>query len=138
MDFEGRIGFFKNPLISPGFTSHQILMKVIRDFPPLRNKHVWIPMTDGCRLSARIWRPKDSHQNPVPAILEYIPYRKNDGTALRDSLIHPYFADNGYAAVRVDLRAAEIQRESSRGNILQQELEDGIEVLEWISCAKPV
>ncbi|MEC8223440.1 MAG: CocE/NonD family hydrolase, partial [SAR324 cluster bacterium] len=83
-------------------------MKVIRDFPCRIEeiKQVWIPMTDGCRLSARIWRPKDSHQNPVPAILEYIPYRKNDGTALRDSLIHPYFAGHGYAAVRVDLRGS--------------------------------
>ena len=135
MDFEGRIGFFKNPLISPGFTSHQILMKVIRDSPCRIEeiKHVWIPMTDGCRLSARIWRPKDSHQNPVPAILEYIPYRKNDGTALRDSLIHPYFAGHGYAAVRVDLRGSGDSEGILEGEYLQQELEDGIEVLEWIS-----
>mgnify|MGYP005718544587 FL=1 len=90
-------------------------------------------MTDGCRLSARIWRPKDSHQNPVPAILEYIPYRKNDGTALRDSLIHPYFAGHGYAAVRVDLRGSGDSEGILEGEYLQQELEDGIEVLEWIS-----
>ena len=110
-------------------------MKVIRDFPCRIEeiKHVWIPMTDGCRLSARIWRPKDSHQNPVPAILEYIPYRKNDGTALRDSLIHPYFAGHGYAAVRVDLRGSGDSEGILEGEYLQQELEDGIEVLEWIS-----
>ena len=122
-------------MISPGFTSHQILMKVIRDFPCRIEeiKHVWIPMTDGCRLSARIWLPEDSHQNPVPAILEYIPYRKNDGTALRDSLIHPYFAGHGYAAVRVDLRGSGDSEGILEGEYLQQELEDGIEVLEWIS-----
>ena len=90
-------------------------------------------MTDGCRLSARIWLPEDSLQNPVPAILEYIPYRKNDGTALRDSLIHPYFAGHGYVAVRVDLRGSGDSEGILEGEYLQQELEDGIEVLEWIS-----
>ena len=110
-------------------------MKVIRDFPCRIEvmKHVWIPMTDGCRLSARIWLPEDSQQNPVPAILEYIPYRKNDGTALRDSLIHPYFAGHGYAVVRVDLRGSGDSEGILEGEYLQQELEDGIEVLEWIS-----
>ena len=36
-------------------------------------EHVWIPMSDGTRLAARIWLPVDAEQNPVPAILEYIP-----------------------------------------------------------------
>ena len=135
MDFEERMILLQIPLVSPGFTSYKILMKVIRDFPYRIEEmnHVWIPMTDGCRLSARIWLPEDSKQNPVPAILEYIPYRKNDGTALRDSLIHPYFAGHGYAAVRVDLRGSGDSEGILEGEYLQQELEDGIEVLEWIS-----
>jgi predicted acyl esterase len=44
----------------------------------------WIPLPDGRRLSARIWLPKDASKNPVPAIFEYLPYRKRDGTAPRD------------------------------------------------------
>ncbi|NBT32146.1 MAG: hypothetical protein EBT13_09660, partial [Rhodobacteraceae bacterium] len=39
-----------------------------------------IPMPDGTRLSARVWMPEDATDKPVPAILEYIPYRKRDGT----------------------------------------------------------
>ena len=39
-------------------------------------------------LAARIWLPADAEQNPVPAILEYLPYRKRDGTYERDALIH--------------------------------------------------
>ena len=61
-------------------------------------------MPDGCRLAAKLWLPVDAHQNPVPAILEYIPYRKSDGTANRDQVIHAYFAGHGYAGVRVDMR----------------------------------
>jgi nitrite reductase/ring-hydroxylating ferredoxin subunit len=61
-------------------------------------------MPDGCRLAARIWLPEDADSDPVPAILEYIPYRKNDGTAIGDSTRHAYFAGHGYASVRVDMR----------------------------------
>ena len=60
-------------------------------------------MRDGCRLAARVWMPVDAAKKPVPAILEYLPYRKRDGTAERDELTHPYFAANGYACVRVDM-----------------------------------
>jgi hypothetical protein len=66
--------------------------------------HVRIPMSDGTVLSARIRRPVSSDTDPVPAILEHIPYRKRDLTAPRDSIHHPYLAGHGYACVRVDLR----------------------------------
>ncbi|MDP6463513.1 MAG: CocE/NonD family hydrolase [SAR324 cluster bacterium] len=110
-------------------------MQVLNDFPQRIEKkdHVWIPMRDGCRLSGRIWLPDQAEQIPVPAILEYIPYRKNDGTALRDSLIHPYFAGHGYASVRVDLRGSGDSEGILEDEYLKQELEDAIEVLEWIS-----
>jgi predicted acyl esterase len=42
-------------------------------------EHTWIPLSDGCRLAARIWLPEDAEEDPVPAVLEYH-YRKNDGT----------------------------------------------------------
>ena len=61
-------------------------------------------MSDGVRLSARIWLPEDAEEDPVPGLLEAIPYRKNDATAVTDSLRHPYFAGHGYASVRVDMR----------------------------------
>ena len=67
-------------------------------------ENVWIPMSDGVKLAARLWLPEDAEQNPVPAILEYIPYRKRDMTRLRDETMHPYFAANGYASIRVDTR----------------------------------
>ena len=110
-------------------------MQVLNDFPQRIEKkdHVWIPMSDGCRLSGRIWLPDHAEQVPVPAILEYIPYRKNDGTALRDSLIHPYFAGHGYASVRVDLRGSGDSEGILEDEYLKQELEDAIEVLEWIT-----
>jgi predicted acyl esterase len=41
---------------------------------------------------------------PVPVILEHLPYRKRDGTIVRDSLTHPWMAGQGYACIRVDMR----------------------------------
>ena len=66
-------------------------------------EHTLIPLKDGTMLAARIWLPKDAEQNRVPAILEYLPYRKRDGTYERDALTHPYLAGHGYAGVRVDI-----------------------------------
>ena len=53
----------------------------------------------------------------MPAILEYIPYRKNDATAVRDAGIHPYFAGHGYASVRVDLRGSGDSDGHPRGRV---------------------
>ena len=47
-------------------------------------ENTWIPMPDGTKLAARIWLPEDAEDDPVPAILEYLPYRKRDGTVDRD------------------------------------------------------
>ena len=55
-------------------------------------ENTWIPLAGGTRLAARVWMPADAGQNPVPTILEYLPYRKSDGTSIRDRVIHEYFA----------------------------------------------
>jgi len=96
-------------------------------------EHTWIPLADGCRLAARIWLPEDAEEDPVPAVLEYLPYRKVDGTAIRDARRQPYLAGHGYAAVRVDIRGTG----ESDGLILdeyaEQELDDADEVLAWLA-----
>jgi putative CocE/NonD family hydrolase len=69
-------------------------------------EHLWIPLPDGCRLAARIWLPDDAESDPVPAILDAVPYRKGDGTAAGDAAWMTYFAGHGYAGVRIDLRGS--------------------------------
>ncbi|MET8010045.1 CocE/NonD family hydrolase [Streptomyces sp. NPDC005271] len=96
-------------------------------------EHVTIPMSDGIRLSARIWRPTSSDGEPVPAVLEYIPYRKRDLTSVRDSLHHPYIAGHGYACVRVDLRGTGDSEGVLRDEYLEQEQSDAEEILAWLA-----
>jgi len=110
-------------------------MKVVERFPyrVKMYEHVEIPMPDGCRLAARIWLPETAERYPVPAILEYIPYRKRDMTRLRDSITHPYLAGHGYACVRVDLRGSGESDGVLVDQYRQRELDDGVAVIHWLA-----
>ena len=109
-------------------------MKIIESFPHTVDvhEHVIIPMSDGIRLSARLWLPDSAKREPVPAILEYIPYRKRDLTRPRDEQNYGYFAGHGYAGVRVDIRGTGESEGVLKDEYLPQELEDGIEIINWI------
>jgi uncharacterized protein len=110
-------------------------VKNIRRFPHAVRviENSWIPMSDGCRLAARIWLPADAETAPVPTILEYIPYRKRDFTRARDEPMHHYFAGYGYAAVRVDLRGSGDSDGLLLDEYLKQEHDDALEVIRWIA-----
>ena len=90
-------------------------------------------MSDGVKLAARMWIPKDAEKNPVPALLEYLPYRKRDGTHVRDALTHPYFAGHGYAAIRVDMRGNGDSDGLMLDEYTKQEQDDALEVIAWIA-----
>jgi putative CocE/NonD family hydrolase len=94
----------------------------------------WIPTRDGVRLSARIWLPGEAEINAVPAILEYIPYRKDDATAPRDELLHGELARRGFACVRVDTRGCGSSTGILGGEYLQDELDDGVEAIAWLAA----
>jgi len=110
-------------------------MKTITEFPrKVREiENVFIPLRDGTKLAARIWLPEDAEKNPVPAILEYLPYRKRDGTAERDALTHPYFAGHGYASVRVDIRGTGESDGVLLDEYLKSEQDDCLEVFQWLA-----
>jgi hypothetical protein len=97
---------------------------------------VWIPMPDGARLAGRLWLPEDADDRPVPAILEYIPYRRRDFTRERDSTMHPYVAGHGYACLRVDLRGSGDSDGVLADEYLQQELDDGVAVIRWLAAQR--
>ena len=97
-------------------------------------ENLWIDLADGCRLAARLWLPLDAREHPVPAILEYLPYRKRDGTAARDELNHPYFAGHGYACIRVDMRGTGESDGLMWDEYLPQEQDDALEVIDWLTA----
>ena len=93
-----------------------------------------ITLSDSTRLSTRLWKPTDALENPVPVILEFLPYRKRDGTTARDALTHPYFAQRGYACARVDMRGNGDSHGLMEDEYTPQELDDAVEVIQHLAA----
>jgi putative CocE/NonD family hydrolase len=110
-------------------------MAVVTEFPRAVRviENEWIPLADGTRLAARLWLPEDAARNPVPALLEYLPYRKRDSMRLRDDPMHHYFAGHGYAGARVDIRGTGDSDGLIADEYMQQEQDDALEVIAWLA-----
>ena len=110
-------------------------MTIRTEFPHkiVEEPDMGIVMSDGCRLSARVWMPENAGLQPVPAVLEYIPYRKRDGTLPRDEMMHAYVAGHGYACVRVDMRGNGDSEGLMSDEYTLQEMQDAVEVIAWLA-----
>jgi len=96
---------------------------------------VWIPMKDGVRLAATLYMPDGAKPGETfPALLDYLPYRKDDGTAAGDYPKNAYFARRGYVGARVDIRGfgASEGRPTDR-EYSEQEQVDGERVIHWLA-----
>jgi predicted acyl esterase len=97
-------------------------------------KTIWIPLPDGVRLAADMFMPADRDVDAkLPVLLEFIPYRKDEGRLKRFKLFS-YFVNQGYVVVRVDVRGTG----TSEGKLPEyeysdQELDDGEVVIDWLS-----
>ncbi|MGA8222584.1 MAG: CocE/NonD family hydrolase [Candidatus Acidiferrales bacterium] len=92
-------------------------------------------MKDGVRLAVNLYMPEGARPDEkFPAILEYLPYRKDDWSLERDWKLHSYFVRRGYVTARVDIRGTG----ASEGNppdreYSEQEQLDGLEIIDWLS-----
>ena len=111
-------------------------MHVVTEFPRRVRiiENAWIPLADGTRLAARLWLPEDTEADPVPALLEYLPYRKRDSMRLRDDPMHRYVAGHGYAGVRVDIRGTGDSDGLIADEYTKQEQDDALEVIAWLAA----
>ena len=96
-------------------------------------ENIFIPMSDGQRLAAKVWMPEDAERTPVPVLMEYIPYRKRDFSARRDEQTHHYLAGHGYVSVRVDCRGGGDSDGVMHDEYLKQEHDDGVEAIAWLA-----
>lgn len=102
-----------------------------RSFTVIENQ--WIRLKDGTRLAARIWMPEGAEADPVPAVFEFLPYRKRDGTSPRDESTYPVFAAAGIAGVRVDIRGSGESDGVIDGEYTELELANACELIAWIA-----
>jgi putative CocE/NonD family hydrolase len=100
-------------------------------FSNVRNdRAVMIPMRDGKRLSADIFRP--DAEGRFPAIVMYHPYRKDD--VGRGGVGEHYcFAERGFISVRLDARGTGTSEGINTDEYRLQEQQDGYDAVEWLA-----
>jgi uncharacterized protein len=97
-------------------------------------RHTAIPMPDGVELAATLYLPADAESIPVPVVLEYLPYRKDDAMLARDCELYDYLARHGYVGARVDIRGTGSSGgELPEGEYTEQEQRDAEEVIAWLA-----
>jgi predicted acyl esterase len=95
-------------------------------------KNVLIPMRDGVRLAADVYLPDPDPAEPVPVVMEYIPYRKDE--VAPGSRFYGYFPQHGYAVARVDIRGTGGSEGTSTDEYVLQEQLDGHDAIEWLAA----
>ena len=95
----------------------------------------WIPVSDGIRLSATLYIPDGGKPgDKFPALLEYLPYRKDDAMAARNYPIHSYFARHGYVSATVDIRGfGTSEGHPTDREYAEQEQLDCEQVIAWLA-----
>ena len=92
------------------------------------------PMPDGMDLAATLYLPDDRGRRPVPALLEYLPYRKDDAMLARDHDLYSYLTERGYAGARVDIRGTGRSGGTlPEGEYTETEQRDADAVIAWLA-----
>ncbi len=93
-----------------------------------------ITMPDGAALAVTLYLPPDFEATAVPALLEYLPYRKDDAMLARDYGLYAYLAEHGYAGARVDIRGTGSSGgQLPSGEYTEQEQLDAETVIAWLA-----
>jgi predicted acyl esterase len=93
-------------------------------------EHLFLPMRDGVRLHGTLYLPEGD--GPWPALLEALPYRKDDLTG-RDRSEYERFADHGFATLRVDVRGTGTSEGPALDEYPPVELDDLNDVIAWLA-----
>ena len=94
-----------------------------------------IPMSDGIHLAVTLFMPEDDPDGDgIPAVLEYLPYRKDDAMFDRDYDLYSYLVPHGYVGARVDIRGTGgSDGVVPDGEYTEQEQLDAMEVIAWLA-----
>ncbi len=94
----------------------------------------WITVRDGIRLAVTLHRPDPgAHPSPWPALLEALPYRKDDLTAGSHADDYHRLAAAGFAVCRLDLRGTGSSYGRATDEYPASELDDLHDVIAWLA-----
>lgn len=118
--------------MTPGRTEHPIAPHPAAG---MRTVEEWIPMPDGVRLAATLYMPEDAPPDRrFPPILEYLPYRKDDGLLERDHRLYGGIVPRGFVGARVDIRGTgRSEGRLPEGEYSEQEHRDALVVIDWLA-----
>jgi putative CocE/NonD family hydrolase len=109
--------------MAPGAEASRTGVRVIRT--------VRIPVRDGVRLAATLYMPEA--EGRYPALLEYLPYRKDD-MSWADAGPHHYFAAHGYVGVRLDVRGTGSSEGLTSDEYSTAEQLDAVDAIAWLAA----
>lgn len=93
--------------------------------------------SDGLELSANLWLPQprpDAPDERFPAILEMIPYRKDDWRLASDMAHGEWLAARGFALCRLDVRGTGSSPGIALDEYTPRETQDGYDAVEWLAA----
>jgi uncharacterized protein len=100
-----------------------------------RHVDVGVLVSDGLALSANLWLPVARTGGARhPAILEMIPYRKDDWRANGDESRGRWFAARGFAFCRLDVRGTGSSPGIALDEYTARETQDGYDAVEWLAA----
>jgi predicted acyl esterase len=103
-------------------------------YPVKIERRVWVPMEDGTRVALTLYLPDAPGEGPFPAVLESLPYRKDDDCFARDYKTYTYLAERGIAGVRIDIRGTGASTGVITDEYVAQEQADNLAVMEWLEA----
>ncbi len=98
-------------------------------------RNVAIPVSDGLQLSADLYLPQPQESGErFPAVLEMIPYRKDDWRHNTDFARMTYLAQRGYAGCRLDIRGTGSSPGIAEDEYSTAETQDGVDAVAWLAA----
>ncbi len=98
---------------------------------------VRVPVRDGLELSANLWLPRPHDERPdatFPAILEMIPYGKDNWRRNSDVARGEWLAARGFALCRLDVRGTGSSPGVAMDEYTEVETLDGYDAVEWLAA----
>ncbi len=95
-------------------------------------KNVRIPVRDGTLLGADLYVPESDEAGPLPVVMEYIPYRKDEVPP--GGRFYSYLPQHGYIVARVDIRGTGASAGIVTDEYVPAEQEDGYDAIEWLAA----
>ncbi len=104
-------------------------------YPVEIHYNVRLPMRDSLELSANLFMPVAGESGEkFPAILEMIPYRKDDWRFQADHARMTYLAQRGYVGCRLDIRGTGSSPGLALDEYTPTETQDGYDAVEWLAA----